>query len=237
MRSAVALAFVVLVAIPLGGAVAAGPVIHTGVARAARLRPMLDGDGIGGVMFGQSPAAVARRLGRLFGAPVGAQQVADGYRHAFCGFDWEAWEGLGANSDGRPFVAELDVWFRHGRFVGYDFGANNSQTKLSTWDRYGDHRMELSTARGLAVGDPIGRARHLYGRALTLRSQAQGTPPNPRLPRLPVWEVSLPGGRITGAIGTVEVQAGSPGTSNASSRHQAIGGIGAGTAPNTPCSA
>ena len=243
MRTAVVLGLVALVAVLTdargagGAATGGGTAMHHGAAWEMRLRPILDGDGVGGVKFGQSPAAVAGHLRRLFGPPVGGRQVANGYRHAFCGFNWEVWEGLAATSDGRLLVAELDIWFRHGRFVGYDLGANNLQTQLRTWDQYAGHRMELSTPRGLALGDPILRARRLYGRALVLTSQAQGTPPNPRLPRLPVWEVTSPRGRNTGGIGTVEVQTGPRGTSHNIPRHEAVSGIGAGAAPNTPCSA
>jgi hypothetical protein len=60
---------------------------NTGTARAAP-RPLLDGDGIGGVKFGQPPEVVAASLGRLFGPPVGAHQIRNGYLHGLCGFYW-----------------------------------------------------------------------------------------------------------------------------------------------------
>jgi len=160
-----------------------------GLARAA-LGPMLAGDGIAGVKFGRSPAVVAARLGRRFGPPVGADQIAHGYIRAGCGFYWEVWDGLGASSYGRRFVAQLTAWFRHARFVGYSYGPNNFQTELSTWSQYASHPMMLATSTGLAVGDPLARGQRLYGRAFAVTTRPQGTPPDPRLIRLPVWEAS-----------------------------------------------
>jgi hypothetical protein len=207
---------------------------NTGAARAAPRR-LLDGNGIGGVKFGQSPAIVAASLGRLFGPPVGAKQVPHGYIRAFCGFHWEVWDGLGAASDGRLFVAELEVWFRNSRFVGYTYFANNFQTDLNTWDQYASQPMMLATAKGLAVGDPLARGRRLYGRAFVLTTQMQGTPPDPRLLRLHVWEASTVSGQIEGGIGMTRLVEGAHRTPNRTLRHQGIFGIGAGVGPITPC--
>lgn len=198
-------------------------------------RPVLEGDGIGKVKFGQPPDVVAARLGRLFGPPVGANQIPNGYRHAFCGFYWEVWEGLGASSDDRFFVAELTVWFRSAQFVGYDYGPNNFQTKLSTWNQYARHPMMLATGKGLAVGDPLTRGQRLYGRSLLITTEMQGTPPNPRLIRLPVWEASTASGTIEGGIGITNLVKGTDGTSKWSLSRRSIVGIGAGVGPNTPC--
>ena len=123
----------------------------SGTARAV-LQRLLDGDGIGGVTFGQAPEVVAARLRRLVGAPVGAQQIRNGYRHYFCSFYYEEWDGLGAASDGRFFVAGLDVLFSNSRFIGYSYGPNNLQTDLNTWNQYANQPLMLATAKGLAVG-------------------------------------------------------------------------------------
>lgn len=200
-----------------------------------RFQRLLDGDGIGSVKFGESPAVVAARLGRLFGPPVGAKQIPHGYIRDVCGFYSEVWDGLGAASDGRFFVAQLTAWFRNSRFVGYNDSPNNFQTKLSSWSQYASHPMKLATAKGLAVGDALARGRRLYGQAFVVTTHLQGTPPNPRLMRLPVWEASTPSGRLAGGIGLTNLEGGAPGTSNYTSSHQSIVGIGAGVGPNTPC--
>jgi hypothetical protein len=208
--------------------------LNTGAARAA-VRLVVDGDGIGSVRFGQSPGVVAARLGRPFGPPVGATQIPHGYIRTACGFYGEVWNGLGASSDGLFFVAELTAWFRHARFVGYSYGPNNFQTMLNTWNQYASHPMMIATATGLAVGDPLTHGRRLYGRTFVLTTQRQGTPPSPRLMPLPVWQASMPSGRIEGGIGITNVVDDANSTSKWTMRHRSIVGIGAGMAPNTPC--
>jgi hypothetical protein len=136
-------------------------------------RPLLDGEGIGSVKFGQLPHVVATRLGRPFGPPVGASQIRDGYRRAVCGFYSEEWRGLGEASNGQMFAAELSVWFSSSRFVGYSYFANNFQTFFQNdWNWYVSHPMMLARARGLSVGDPLVRGRRLYG------SNFRRDPPN-----------------------------------------------------------
>lgn len=201
----------------------------------ATLGLILAGDGIAGVKFGWSPAVVAASLGRRFGPPVGADQIAHGYIRAGCGFYWEVWDGLGASSDGRRFVAHLTAWFKRARFVGYSYGPNNFQTKLSTWSGYATHPMTLTTSTGLAVGDPLARGQRLYGQAFAVTTHPQGTPPDPRLIRLPVWEASTPSGPIEGGIGITDLAHRAHGTSKWTISHRSIVGIGAGVAPNTPC--
>jgi hypothetical protein len=206
---------------------------------------VLEGDGIGSVKFGRAPAAVAARLGRLFGPPVGADQVPHGYRRAGCGFYWEVWDGLGAASDGRLFAAELEVWFRNSRLVGYSYFGNNFETTFQNdWKQYASHPMMLATAKGLAVGDPLAHGRRIYGRSFLVTSQMQGTPPNPKLERLPEWEASTASGRIRGGIGStrlvrnpglVEGAHGTANWANSTSSRRSIVGIGAGVVPNTPC--
>lgn len=207
---------------------------HVSTAR-ARPQALLEADGIASVKFGQPPDAVAARLGRLFGPPVGAKQNPDGYRPEGCGFYWQEWRGLGAASNGRLFVVELAVQFKNSRFVGYTYGPNNFQTELNTWSQYASHPMMLATAKRLAVGDPLARGRRLYGRTFVVTTRAQGTPPNPRLERLPVWEASTSSGRIEGGIGSTRLVARADGTAVWTSSQRSIFGIGAGAGPDTPC--
>jgi hypothetical protein len=198
------------------------------------LRRILDGDGIGDVKFGQSPAVVAAKLGRLFGPPVGARQIPHGYIRAGCGFHWEVWDGVGATSGGQLFVAQLTAWFMDSSFVGYDYGPNNFQTRFRGADRSAGRPMMLATPAGLTVADSLGRGRRLYGRGFLQTTQLQGTPPNHRLPALNVWRASTPRGAIGGGIGMTDLIArGHPTTSTSTSR--SVFGIGGGKAPNTPC--
>ena len=245
MRAAGSIGLAALLALVLtlcgaraGASTKRAPRPHDMAATRAPLQHLLEGDGIGSVKFGQRPAVVAATLGRLFGPPVGAGQVPNGYRRAGCGFYWEVWDGLGEASDGRVFAAELELWFKNSRFVGYSYFPNNFQTTVrNDWSSYVSHPMMLATAKGLAVGDTLARGRKLYGRAFSVTSSMQGTPPNPRLERLPVWQASTPSGDISGGIGKI-ILAGR--TSNAhgrrtSSRQQGIFGIGGGVGPDTPC--
>jgi hypothetical protein len=143
----------------------------SGTARAVLLR-LLDGDGIGGVRFGQAPEVVAARLGRLFGAPVAPSKSAT----------------VIATISARSITRSGTAWARR-------------QTDLNTWNQYANQPLMLATAKGLAVGDPLARGRRLYGRAFVLTTETQGTPPNPRLPRLSRWRASTTRGRIGGGIG------------------------------------
>jgi hypothetical protein len=208
---------------------------HGRVVARPGLQRILDGDGIGDLKFGQSPSVVAAKLGRLFGPAVGARQIAHGYIRAGCGFYWEVWDGVGATSDGRLFVAQLTAWFRNSTFVGYGFGPNNFQTALSSWNEYATRPIRLATAKGLTVGDSLARGRRLYGRRYVLTTEMQGTPPNPRLLRLPVWSASTPNGRIEGGVGVIKLVQRAHGASTWTSRQRGIFGIAAGDDPNTPC--
>ncbi len=204
----------------------------------APIQRLLEGDGIGSVKFGQRPAVVAATLGRLFGPPVGASQIPNGYRRDVCGFYSQEWSGLGAASTGRLFVAELNVWVRNSRFAGYSFLDNNIATDFKIdWNQYASHPMMLATPSGLTVGDQLARARELYGQNLVVTTQMQGTPPNPRLERLPVWEASTTSGRIEGGIGRTILTESNTGNANHRtwSQQRSISSIGAGAGPDTPC--
>jgi hypothetical protein len=191
----------------------------------ASSQPLLGGDGIGSVRFGESPAAVAARLGHLYGSPVGAKQFPHGYMRDVCGFYSESWNGVGAASHGRQFAANLAAWFRDSRFVGYTY---SDDFRATVWDQYASHPMGLATSRGLKVGDPVGRGRGLYGRRFVLTTEAQGTPPDRRLVRVPVWEVSSSSGRIWGGVGRTAL------AGDAFGKHRVgIHSIVAGATPNT----
>jgi hypothetical protein len=213
-------------AIALLGHRRTGPVSSPAAGLASRYG--LDGDGIGDIRFGQKPATVVAGLTRLLGAPEGAStgQRPDGLLRSICRFDNEVdWVGLaerdaglyGTNSVG------LTVYFKHRRFVGYSYGPpwGESNTPLV---RQG---VMLLTSRGLGLDARVARAQRLYGRAFVVGTQRQGTPPNPRLQRLPDWHVNTPTGRLYGGID-------SPAKSR-SHNEKTIGSISAGSVPNTPC--
>jgi hypothetical protein len=188
----------------------------------------LDGDGIGDIRFGQTPATVVAGLTRLLGAPEGAStgQRPDGLLRSICGFDYEVdWVGL-AESDAGLYGTNsvgLTVYFKRRRFVGYSYGPpwGDSNTPLV---RQG---VMLFTSRGLGLDERVARAQQLYGRAFVLTTQPQGTPPNPRLQRLSVWHLTTPTGGLYGGID-------SPAESR-SDNERTIGSISAGSVPNTTC--
>lgn len=181
---------------------------------------VLRGDGIGNIEFGQAPSAAVHSVRRLLGLgrPTQATAVPPiGYTHFGCGFDQVYWTGLAATPTRILHSTGLTLWFKRSRFAGYTYGspAGGSTTPVIT------HGPRFSTAEGLGPRDPVSRARSLYGKAFVITSVPQGTPPNPRLPREPAWEVQTASGRIYGAL---ENPAGT-----------IIGTIDAGATPNTPC--
>jgi hypothetical protein len=212
--------------------------------RVRRSEDVLDGNGIAKVTFGQTSTIVTAELERLFGRPASASTAsAAGYVRSICGFDHEIdWVGLHVRPSGRQrlFRAALIVYFKRSHFVGYAYqddqyispGAPGSETNFpltspaATQVLHGP-RLTLATAQGLAPGDPLARARRLYGRAFTETTQPQGTPPNRRLDRLPAWRADSASGRIQGAIYTTSGFYSSP--------QRSIGSIDAGAIPNTPC--
>jgi hypothetical protein len=211
---------------------------HSGALR------LLEGNGIGSIHFGETPASVDSGLARLFGRPKGGSYV-----RSICGFDHASyWIDL---LDVRPknfpgthlFSASLVVLFKRSHFVGYVYnddqaiapGAVADETHLPLNSSQARQllrgpRLTLRTARGLLLGDPLAQARRLYGRAFVETTQVQGTPPNPRLGRAPIWEVETPNGRLYGAIDNPQTTRSFYGSSRRS-----IGSISAGQNPNTPC--
>lgn len=184
----------------------------------------LTSDGIGSLRLGQPPEAVAAGLERLFGPPAPAGTASRiGYVPSICGFDHEIdWAGLAARSSGFHSVG-LTVYFKRSRLVGYSYGPPYG----GSFTPQVHHGLMLSTSKGLGLGETLARARRLYGRAFGVTTQAQGTPPSARLPRLPVWTVPTASGRIYGFTD-------SPGGPR-SPHQRSIGSISAGAIPNTPC--
>jgi hypothetical protein len=204
-------------------------------------RRLLAGDGIGDIKFGQSPAAVLAGLRPLFGRPASAHDHI-ALVPSICGFDHEIdWDGLDIKADGRRFAALLHVYFKHSRFAGYDYfdgyelgnvRAVGGGNRLPLNDPQARQvlrgpRLMLTTTLGLTVGDPIARARQLYGPAFTTFSRPQGTRPNLHTQRLPAWKARTPSGLISGGVA-------SP-TPSSDSHGATIGSINAGAIPNTPC--
>jgi hypothetical protein len=186
---------------------------------------LLSGTGIGNITFGRAPETVAAGLRRLFGRPSSASAASSiGYfRSVGCGLDHQIiWAGLAARSNGSNSVG-LTVYFKRSRFVGYAYGPPYG----GPWAPVVRHGLMLSTTNGLGLDETVARGRMLYRRALVVTTQPQGTPPNPRLERLPAWVAHTTGGRIYGFID-------SP-SGTLSSSKLTIGSISAGAIPNTPC--
>jgi hypothetical protein len=187
-----------------------------------RVARVLRGTGIATVTFGQSPTFVVAGIARYFGRPSSASASAAsriGLFRAGCGFGEIIWAGLAARSSGSNSDG-LTVYFRRSRFVGYSYGPPYGGPRAPAIR----HGLMLSTSKGLGLDEALARGRRLYGRAFTVTSQAEGTPPNPRLVRLPLWEVRTASGRIYGYID-------SPG-GPLSSSDRTIGSISAGAVPN-----
>lgn len=172
---------------------------------------MLDADGIGRLHFGQTAAGVDAGLARMFGR-TNSDAVYLTSPHASCGFDhYSEWFGLDAKPAGfraghQYFRAQLTVYFKHSRFVGYEYfdvqyisrGAPGDETSIPTDSSAGRQvlhgpRLTLATTNGLVVGDPFARARQLYGRAFIVTVQ-------PDARRDGTWRVQTPSGRIYGGI-------------------------------------
>lgn len=206
-------------------------------------RRLLSGNGIGAIRFGQTARRVDVELTRLLGRPEAEHVV------SICGFDhYSVWVGLDIRPSGvtgghRYFRAQLTIFFKHSRFVGYEYNDDQYIARDAPWSEtsyplaspqarqvlYGP-RLTLATAKGLVLGETVGRARHMYGRAFAQTTREQGTPPNPRLTRLPTWNANTPSGLISGGI----YNATQLGSFYASSQ-PGIASIRAGDIPNTPC--
>lgn len=196
------------------------------VTTAHALEEVLDDDGIGDIRFGQRPQRVVAGLTRLLGQPEGAStgQRPNGLVRSICGFDYEIdWMGLPAQGQ-YAHSSGLVVYFRNSRFAGYSYGPEG---ELGTpVVRQG---VTLATSKGLRLDQPLSGAQRLYGRAFVTTTQEQGTPPNPRLERLPVWRVKTASRSIYGFIEA-------PNGINENNQ-RTIGSISAGSTPNTPCKA
>jgi hypothetical protein len=185
------------------------------VASVDAVRRLLEGNGIGTITFGRRRSTVMAELVPVLGPP---HETIPG----ICGFGRSTdWIGLNINSH-EVSSAELNLNFKHSRFVGYGYSAN---AEGPARQRYG---VLLATARGLTLGDTVARAGDLYGRAFIQTSVAQGTPPSAKLPRLPVGEVSTASGKISAGIQGF-------GRHDRVSAHSTVVSIVAGAGPNTPC--
>lgn len=128
---------------------------------------VLSGNGIGRVSFGQGPHTAIRRIDALLGRrPTRPYSTASACRidHA------AAWPGL-------------EIYFEHGRFVGYAYSLRYQQARTGT--------TILATRRGLRVGDSVATGKRLYGSAFRT-STAQGGS----------WLVNTRQGRIDGYAST-----------------------------------
>ncbi len=194
---AVILALAVSTVAVLG--VVAGPSLarsrHAGpsLARHRRAGPpaleVLGAANVARIDFGAPPPKVIRGLTFLLG-----RRPLQHYRlTGACGVDRAiAWPGLVA-------------FFRQSHFVGYSYRPANGA---------GPHLPTLATARGLRVGDTLGRAKRLYGRAFHASNLAGGS-----------WWTTTPRGRLNG------LASGWPGGSRGSVTTIAAGRMGCPVAP------
>lgn len=211
-------------------------------ARRARVQRLLHPNGIGEARFGEERLTVVATLARALGGP--GTSIGPG----LCGFEpYMQWSGLDRRpeqSGGRRlFRAELAVFFRHSRFVGYTYSDDQYLSRTTTESKTSialnspggrqvlhGPQLTLATPQGLAPGNPFHRGEQLYGRTFKRTSAAQGTPPQPKLVRLPIWAVEAPSGRMYGSIDTK-----STAQSFYARARPTIGSISAGRTPNTPC--
>ena len=179
-------------------------------------RRLLEGNGIASVRFGQRRVAVTTELERLLGPP---HETIPG----ICGFGRTTdWIGLRMNSRDPHLTAQLTLYFKYSRFVGYDYLENRTDPLLRP------HAFMLATTQGLTLGDTVARARELNGRAFVETSEPQGTPPSTKLMRLPIGKVSTGRGQIVAGLQGF-------GHRDRVTAHSMVVSIGAGAGPNTPC--
>jgi hypothetical protein len=129
----------------------------------------ISANSIAGVAFGTREAASLRMLRGTFGPPKRTVPSGGSLTRADreCGYTGEAdW-------------AHLYAYFYRDRLVGYAVLAQRVGTR-------GGSTRPVATDKGLRVGNPLGRARALYGRVT--RSNAQGGS----------WAVHSPAGRLLG---------------------------------------
>ena len=189
-------------------------------------REVLQADGIANVRFGRPATAAITGIERALrlGRPATATTASStGYQHFGCGFHQAFWIGLPEQPTRFVHSIGLTLYFRHSRFVGYVYGSPGGGSTTPIVRR----GPRFATAQGLQLGASVDRARRLYGGALTLTMVMQGTPPNPRLERLPGWQAQTAQGRLFGWTGSMRRPN--------STFHRTIGTIDAGAVPNTPC--
>jgi hypothetical protein len=156
------------------GGAAAGPAV-AGSPRVRRAPLRLYGNGFGDVRFGAGTRAVYRLLLPRLGQPL-TGTAGD----ATCGVDGQATWPIVLNPRTGRLIRheEMSVDFAHNRVVGYQFGGADPHLhgrRVVTVN-------SVATARGLRIGDPLRRGRHLYGHTFHL-SNAQGGSWSVRTPR------------------------------------------------------
>jgi hypothetical protein len=147
-------------------------------------RLTFNGDGLGPITFGASPAQIARRLYPILGRPGGTyHSTLDA-----CGVDHSlTWPILLNPSTGQlERGEELTVFFHRDQFVGYQYGGNAFHPHS---DRL---QVRAITGAGLAIGDTLATGQRLYRHAFHVSTAQGGT-----------WQASTPHGKLTGyASGT-----------------------------------
>ncbi|HWF73263.1 MAG TPA: hypothetical protein VG186_07960 [Solirubrobacteraceae bacterium] len=141
------------------------PMLEKSLTARSRLRVTLTAAGLGGIRFGASPARLQQFLDPQLGPANGGYQTVRS-----CRVDRVlSWPILVDPATGLARTEELELFFGHGHFVGYQYGGSVLAKRGG-----GRHlRFHAVTAGGLALGDSIRVARGIYGRAFQT-SEAQG---------------------------------------------------------------
>lgn len=134
---------------------------------------VLKPNGIGSAQFGESAATAIQAIQRRLGAATDANARAGG-----CGIDHESvWTS--------PAAADpLTIFQRHGRFVGYLYGAPVQQLGLVQGPG-----AVLATGQGLTLADTVRVGRRLYGPRFLTSAAGGGT-----------WQALADGGTLRGSV-------------------------------------
>jgi hypothetical protein len=141
------LAFVLAALVGCSGCSSAA--VTSAVTSAKRI-VVLSGDSVGSARFGEPQQQAVRALTRLIGAAEGAVQNAKG----------------NCTIDAALYWANFSVYFRGGRFVGYQTGNNLTGKPEPAFNG--------ETPQGLRIGDSLAEARMLYPGRLATRGENGG---------------------------------------------------------------
>jgi hypothetical protein len=144
-----------------------------------RIHPILTSTGLGSTAFGAPRSQLTQLLGRVLGRPQRAQRLTGD-----CAVDETfTWPNLISAKTGQPVESEqLIIFLDHGRFVGYQYGAQTLAPRGS-----GHLRLRATTTQGIALGDRLSAWRHIYGSTFHISSAQGGS-----------WALHTPTGTLRG---------------------------------------